>query len=48
MQFGKKFNADDFLSAVFVMRYQEIANPYQGKNPGSNPGIATNSLALFS
>jgi hypothetical protein len=46
MQFGKKFNADDLLSAVFGMRYLDVSNPSQGKNPGSNPGIATNRLAL--
>jgi len=44
---GRKFNADDLLSAVFKMRYLEVSNPSQDKNPGSNPGIANNSLALF-
>ena len=34
MQFGKKFNADDLLSAVFGMRYLDVSNPSQGKNPG--------------
>ena len=43
----QKFNADDLLSAVFGMRYKKISNPSQGKNPGSNPGIATISLAPF-
>jgi hypothetical protein len=47
MQFEKKFNADDLLSAVFGMRYLDVSNPSQGKNLGSNPGIVANSLALF-
>ena|SRR5882724_11630372 len=48
MQFVKMFNADDSLSSVFIVRYMNSSNPFQGKNAGSNPGIATIfSLAPF-